>query len=376
MQTVHHPLTPAMPGSSHQLTSLHFGTPGQGPKTVVQASLHADEAPGMLVAQHLRQRLATLEAQGRLRGEVVLVPTANPLGLGQWTLRGHLGRFEACSGENFNRGFADLRPQVLQAVQGRLGDDSAANVALVRAALRSAVAALPAPTPLHSLRRALHGLACDADLVLDLHCDGEAVLHLYTTPQCWPGLQPLARCLGAQAVLLAEHSGGEPFDEACSMLWPQLAAELAPATPLPQACLAVTIELRGEADVRHDLAAADAEGILRFLALRGQVDAQGSALADDPPALACEATPLAGSMPIVAPHGGVLVFLREPGAWVQAGEAVAELLEPIAGTLTPLVAPVSGLFFARENRRVAVAGMSVGKVAGQQARRAGALLSP
>jgi hypothetical protein len=35
-------------------------------------------------------------------------------------------------------------------------------------------------------------LAIDADLVLDLHCDGEAALHLYTTPGCWPALQPLA----------------------------------------------------------------------------------------------------------------------------------------------------------------------------------------
>lgn len=33
----------------------------------IQASLHADELPGMLVAWHLKQRLAELEAAGRLR---------------------------------------------------------------------------------------------------------------------------------------------------------------------------------------------------------------------------------------------------------------------------------------------------------------------
>ena len=35
----------------------------------------------MLVAQHLRRRLLALEAEGRVLGEVVLVPAANPIGL-------------------------------------------------------------------------------------------------------------------------------------------------------------------------------------------------------------------------------------------------------------------------------------------------------
>lgn len=370
MQSLVHPLQPAMPGTAQHLVSLHYGTPGRGPKVYVQASLHADEAPGMLVAHHLRQRLAALEAEGRLRGEVVLVPAANPVGLGQWLLRGHVGRFELAGGDNFNRGYRDLSDAVFTAVQGRLGDDAAANVATVRAALRDAVAALPAPGLLESLRRTLYGLAIDADVVLDLHCDGEAVLHFYTTPACWPLAEPLARCMGARAALLAEQSGGDPFDEACSMPWAKLAARL--PQPLPQACLAVTIELRGEADVSHALAREDAAAIERFLVHRGVLDGDAGPL---PPA-ACTPTPLAGSMPLYAPHGGVVVFHRTPGDEVQAGDLIAELLDPFSGSTTPMLAPVSGLFFARENRRIAVAGMSIGKVAGAEATRSGDLLSP
>lgn len=375
MLTIQHPLQPAVPGTTRSLTSLHYGTPGSGPKAVIQASLHADEVPGMLVAHHLRQRLAALEAAGRLRGEVVLVPAANPIGLGQWLLRGHQGRFELASGENFNRAYADLAPAVAGRVAGRLGADAAANVATVRAALREAVAALPAASELQSLRKALFGLAVDADIVLDLHCDGEALLHFYTTPACWPEAQLLARCMGAETALLAEHSGGEPFDEACSMPWAQLAAQF-PAHPLPQACMAITIELRGEADVAHGLAAQDAAAIEHFLVLRGLVAAPDSGPVAEAPPLRCQATPLAGSMPLIAPHGGVIVFVRAPGERVEAGDTIAELIDPFTGALTPLKTPVDGLFFARENRRFAVAGMSVGKVAGQQARREGALLSP
>ena len=83
-----------------------------------------------------------------------------------------------------------------------------------RAALRQACAELKVTTELQSLRRTLLGLAIDADVVLDLHCDNEAVLHLYTLPALWPEVEPLARLTGSRAVLVADVSGDEPFDEA------------------------------------------------------------------------------------------------------------------------------------------------------------------
>ena len=66
-------LAGATPGLQARLRVLRFGTPGAGPKAYIQAALHADETPALLVAQHLRERLLALEAAGRLRGEVVLV---------------------------------------------------------------------------------------------------------------------------------------------------------------------------------------------------------------------------------------------------------------------------------------------------------------
>jgi predicted deacylase len=300
---------------------------------------------------------------------------ANPLGVRQWHLRGFQGRFDFHSGENFNRHFADLTEPVLAAVAGQLGPDADANVARVRAALREAVATLVARTPLEALRKTLLGLAIDADVVLDLHSDGEGLLHLYTTPQTWPQAEVLARCIGAEVALLAEHSGGQPFDEACSMVWVDLAARLGPDTPLPPACLAATIELRGEGDVRHDLAAADAEGIVRFLIARGVVAPEAGQPAEALPPLRCQPTPLAGSIPLVAPHGGMVVFLRQPGDTVRAGTPMVDIIDPLSGETTTLTAAVDGLFFARENRRFAVAGMALGKVAGVDALRSGSLLS-
>jgi predicted deacylase len=371
MKTVHHALAHGTPGIAAELLSLHFGTPGAGPKATLQAALHADEIPGLLVAHHLRERLAALEAEGRIVGEVVLVPVANPIGLAQRVLQAPMGRFDLGSGENFNRHYADLYEGVLARVDGRLGPDADANVALVREALRELAQALPARSPLESLRRTLLGLSIDADIVLDLHCDSEGVLHLYTETSVLAQVEPLARLMGAQAVLLAEASGDNPFDEACSTLWPRLAERFGAEFPIPSACAAVTVELRGEADVSHEFAAADAQALIDYLCWRGVISGGPATL---PPAR-CEATPLAGSMPVHAPHAGVVAWLREPGAVVAAGERLADLVEPMSGLVTPLLSPVDGVFYARETRRFVPAGAGVCRIAGREALRHGKLLT-
>jgi hypothetical protein len=370
-----HALIPPAPGTQRELVSLHYGPADAGRKAVIQASLHADEVPGLLVAHHLRRRLAELEARGVLRGEVVLVPFANPIGLSQRVLQAFEGRFELASGENFNRHYADLVPRAADLLEPRLRAGAEASVALVREALREACAALPATTELESLRRALLALAIDAEVVLDLHSDNEGVLHLYTATNLWGDIEPLARLMGSRAVLVADRSGDEPFDEACSMTWPRLAEELTRrlgrTVALPHACVAVTVELRGEHDVEHALADADAEALVQYLGWRGLVDGAPARL----PALACEPTPLAGSIPVVAPHGGVLVFLRELGDTLRRGEPVAQIVNPADGTAVVLESPTDGVFYARESRRFVPAGTRVAKVAGREAVRSGKLLS-
>ncbi len=376
MLTHTHRLTADAPGTTRELLSLHFGTPGHGAKAVVQASLHADEVPAMLVAHHLRGRLAELEDQGRLRGEVVLVPAANPIGMSQRLLQSPVGRFDLASGENFNRHHADLLDRVAELVSGTLSTDAEDNIARVRAALRVACAELPADTELQSLRKILITLAADADVVLDLHCDNEAVLHLYTTPALWPQTEPLARLLGAELTLLATRSGDDPFDEACSMLWPRLAERLAAQglvlNALPSACLAVTVELRGEVDVQHRLAQQDADALIHFLSHRGLIEHPSPR---ELPPLQREPLPLAGSLPVMAPHGGVLVFQRRVGDMLARGDVIAELVDPLSGSVTPLLSPTDGLLYAHESRRFAHAGMRIAKVAGRDAVRSGKLLS-
>ena len=370
MQTQHHALLSPAPGTQRELVSLHFGSPDDGRKAYIQASLHADELPGMLVAHHLRLKLAALEAADRLQGEVVLVPMANPIGLSQWLLQGHLGRFEAMSGENFNRHYPDQIEAAAVAAEGQLTQDAANNVRVLRRALQAAVAAAPVETELQSLRRSLMALSCDADIVLDLHCDAQAVVHLYTETPCWPDCEPLQRYLGSRLTLLATDSGDNPFDEACSQVWWKWETRFAGRFPIPQACLAVTVELRGAADVEHEMAEQDAQNIIDFLAFRGFV----SGAVPPMPAAIGDARPLAGCMPIKATAAGVLTFLRQPGEMVAEGDVIAHVIDPITAVVTALQSPVDGLLFARDFLRFATVGARVAKVAGLQALRTGKLL--
>jgi predicted deacylase len=369
-----HSLTPVAPGTSRELHSLHFGPAGAA-KVLIQASLHADEPPGMLVVFHLRQLLAQLEAEGLLRAEIVLLPTANPIGLAQRVLGRTLGRFALANGENFNRYFADLSERAFDLLQPQISSGNCPDQAAVKAALRQACSELPADSELQSLRKILLGLAVDADLVLDLHCDNEAVLHLYAATPQWPSVEPLARALGMELCLLATDSGDAPFDESCSMLWARLnaryVAQTGLAAPWPLACTAVTIELRGEADVEHALALRDAHAVLDYLRHVGWITGTAPVL----PPLKREPRPLQGSIPIHTPVGGVLVHRPLLGAQVRKGELIAEVVDVLSGVVHALHSPIDGLLYARESVRSVQAGMSIAKVAGLEALRSGRLLS-
>lgn len=374
MQRHDHPLRSPSLGQHTTLSSLHFGASGSGPKVYIQASLHAEELPGMLTAYHLRTLLEAADAAGQIHGHIVLVPMANPVGAGQRLQHKPMGRFELNTGENFNRHYPDFFTHISAEVLPTLGSDAQANVALVRQAMRRYLEQWTTDTELASLRRQLLLLSFDADYVLDLHCDCEAVLHFYCEEACWPQLAPLAHYLQSRAILLAKNSGSSPFDESLSGVWWRLAEALAAsgsAAPLPQACLSTTIELRGEAQVEHGLAAQDAQAIANYLRHIGVLrDAPAAAL----PNALCDATPLAGSETLYAPVPGLVVFAAEPGQQLRAGDLVAEVIDPVAHTAQRVCAGVDGLLYARIRDRYVTTGCELAKIAGPVAFRSGELL--
>jgi predicted deacylase len=367
----HHPLLTRTPCSQRQLTSLHYGHPGRAGKVYLQASLHADELPGMLALHHLRQLLDGAETRGEILGEIVLVPIANPIGLEQTLMHDAMGRFDFNSGENFNRRYPDLAQWVKVRLTDELTVDADANRQLIRRAMADALHAMQPGSEIDSMRRAQLLLAHDADIVLDLHCDAQAVVHLYGDSNDQVQLEPLARYLGAHATLLSSGTGAGSFDEACGNPWRALAEHFEGRFPVAAGCLSATVELRGEAQVEHALAATDASALFAFLQHRGII----AGTPPPQPALLHAATPYAGSLTLTAPCAGLVVFLHQPGAWIDRDEPVVQLIDPISGTSRTLCSSVSGVMYMRSAIRFAAAGVELCKVAGAMALEDGGQVS-
>jgi uncharacterized protein len=370
MQILTHPLISPALGTERHLQSFHYGAAG-GQKIYIQSSLHADELPGMLVSWALRRKLAAIEAAGKLRGEIIVVPVSNPIGLNQHLLGQMIGRFETNTANNFNRNFYDLADLVMPHIEGRLTNDAAQNLRAVRTTIGEALAEQTPRTELESQRLALQRLSYDADIVLDLHCDYEAAMHLYTNPDLWPDVEPLARYLDAKASLLALNSIGNPFDEIHSFCWSELRARYGDRYPIPSGSISVTVELRGQNDVSHEHAEHDAQAIVEYLTYRGIIEGTPAPM----PPLAFAATPLAGNEPLVAPISGVLVFRVPTGVWLEAGQDVADIVDPLTDRVVTIQNTVAGVLYARHRTRFATAGMEVARVAGATAYRSGSLLS-
>lgn len=374
MQEHRHALMAQTLGVEREIISMHFGPQGQGKQVYLQAGLHADEHPGMLALHHLKNQLLELEAAGRLTGEIILVPIANPIGLGNFVFGRHqLGRFELSSKENFNRNYLDLAELVDEQVTSALGSDSAANVELIRRCIRERLDALLPRTELESLRLTLLRLASTADYVLDIHCDSEAMVHLFVHSKQQDQARVLASFTGAHAILHAVEAGGpgaktHSFGDSFTAIWERLQRRF-PNLPIPLATFSATLELRGLHDVSHELATLDADALLAYLGHLGLItDAEVEVM---PPL--CEPTPWAGVEILNAPHSGVIAYRAPIGSKVGPGSALADVIDPLSGQVSTLYSSIAGVFYARVIERFTEANTELTFVAGQEPLRSGSL---
>lgn len=324
----------------------------------------------MLVAQHLMDLLDLAEAEGRITGEVWVVPVANPIGLGQWVAHKPQGRHELECLQNFNRGFPDLAELAGDRIAERLTKSEDENLAVIRRAFADVLADLPRPTDITDLRLTLLDWSHDADHVLDLHCDHEAILHFYASPLRPADTSTLARSIGAGLVLEQEVSGGNAFDEALTAPWAALRRRFGADHPIPPGCFSATLEYRGQGDVDDDTAAEDAARLMIYLAAAGAVSGEPA-----PAFPEASVRPLGAAGEVFAPQGGIVLWNVAPGDAVGKGDVLAEVLDPVTRSRMPVHATTSGMVFRIELWRSCLRGQSLAHVAGQEILRAGQLLS-
>jgi uncharacterized protein len=313
-------------GIAWRLPVLKFkGSDPAAPKVYIQAALHAGELPGTALLHFLCERLRSAETRGAIRGDITIVPHANPIGAAQGLFGGMEGRFDLGSRTNFNRDFPLIS----------LRD---------RALLVEDLDRYRAPD---RLKRQLIHMALGADLVIDLHCDDESLQYAYIDEAFWPEASDLAAALDMEAVLLSDGESSA-FEEAVSFAWKyetpgQKTAHLTGK-------LSVTVELRGLRDVYPAMAAGDAEGLWAFLAARGIVDDDAVKLPD----FAGPAFPLDNIEMIRAPRAGTVLFHRNIGERVSKGDLLATIIVSPGmpdGTID-VFAPQAGLIVTRVSDRL------------------------
>ena len=357
------------PGTTRRVTRHIWGAKGQGPKVYLQAALHADEMPGAIAAWYLMALLDQAEAEGRITGEIWVVPLANPIGLTQWLSDKPQGRRDMHSSANFNRGYPDLAALVAGGLEGKLTDDPAHNTAIIRAAFADALAEQTPQSQLDELRLRLLQGSHDADHVLDLHCDHVAVMHFYASSARPEITELLGRCTGSKLALIEDISGGNAFDEAHTAPWRALQAHF-PDHPIRAACFSTTLEYRGQRDVDDATAAQDAENLMAFLGAVGAV--KGAPKPAYPPA---RETPLAAAGEAFAPQGGIVTWAHAPGDEVTLGDTLGYVTDPTTRLRLPIPSPATGLMFRREMWPFCLKGHSLCHVAGTTILRQGDLLA-
>jgi uncharacterized protein len=362
------PLSGPSPGTTRTLTRHHWGREGARPKVYLQGGLHADEMPGPLALYHLMDKLDRAEAEGRITGHVVVVPLANPVGLSEWLLHKPVGRRDLEAAQNFNRGYPDFAALVGDGLEGRLGDDPAANVAVIRAAFAAALAGAKIETEVDELRIRLMEGSHDADIVLDLHCDHRAVMHFYASTARRDVTDLLGRCTGSMLALIEDVSGGNAFDEAHTAPWRALRDRFGERVPQP--CFSTTLEYRGQMEVDDATAARDADGLMAFLGAVGTLTG-GPAPSHGP----AEELPLAGAVEFMAPIGGIVSWVTQPGDRVSEGQVLGHITDTAARLRVEITAPTTGILFRQELWTTCLKGQGLCHVAGREIRRQGDLLS-
>jgi predicted deacylase len=78
---------------------------------------------------------------------------------------------------------------------------------------------------------------------------------------------------------------------------------------------------------------------------------------------------------LIAPISGVLVFRTPAGIWIEAGQEIADIVDPLSDRVETVCAGTSGVLYARHRTRFATAGMEVARIAGSKPLRSGSLLS-
>lgn len=349
---------PSFSVGTEQYILFHRFKGRSGHKSVyIQAGTHADEHPGLLVAQFLIDRLSQLEEEGRLLGDVVVCPYANPVGMTQETFGSLTGRYSLENGENFNRNFPDISEKVKERI--RSNSEKEFKLSELKSIFLDECDNDHYQNTLTVIRSFLFREAIQHDILLDLHSDSSSELHVYSTCNKEEQALSLTKTIESSILILEEEAGGFPLDEAYSKTWKAAFEEC--GINEEEIGFSATIELRGKDKVCPTLAMQDCEGIIRFLSHEGTIQLEYD-LKDGNDV---EIYPLEGLQPVKSDISGLVIWKKSLGERVEEGEVIAEVM-PLDRSWKepniPVKSSVDGVLLAKNIHHLVRQGQRIGKL--------------
>jgi len=345
-------------GTTKSIRIFSFGDLDSENKVYIQAGLHAGEHPGILVAHHLLQKFSELEKQGKIKGRIDVVPIANPIGIDQF-LNGEInGRYNFKDGMNFNRYFnRDVVDEILSENKGQeISRQGLLNKVIQRLKI------LKVNTQADALKNLLLCEALEANLVLDLHCDGESLHHVYAEKSVVEEARIVAKYIKTEQLILSDMTESSAFDDTVNHLNQQIYNNSYDAKGDSSLGNAYTIELRGRADVSEYLADKDSNSIISLLEEMSYINKlnQHKDLEE-------KNIPESSNMQVIySSFSGVVVHCKDLGDKVSVGEIVTKIINPLEIDSPPLEifkANINGQVFSRHISKLAYPGMELTKIA-------------
>ncbi len=304
----------------------------QGPDVYIQANMHGAEVQGNAVIFQLLEQLKTIE----LKGNVTLVPYANPVGCNHKNGEYTLGRFDPITGVNWNRMYHFDGEVIAPFAQAHLSASAAEVERAFKALLQGQIEQklnhnIYGLTTGQRIAYKLQRLAHQADIVLDLHTGPISSKHLY----CPEYARASAQYFDIEHVLFIPNGFDGALDEATFCPWWQLKIEFAglgrdfPITktdPSQGEKLIIkesfTVELGSQEQIDLDVAHDDALSILSYLQYQGVINSDQY----HPKTMTRYSCELEDYKALYSPMGGMVDYLAEFGQPLPAGQPLARIL--------------------------------------------------
>ena len=310
----------------------------QGPSVYIQANMHGAEVQGNAVIFQLLEQLKHIE----LKGDITLVPYANPVGCNHKNGEYTLGRFDPITGVNWNRMYhfdeAVIAPFAQQNIDASEKEIKArfqqSQIDQIEQKLDHNIWGL---TTGQRIAYQLQRMAHQADLVLDLHTGPISSKHLY----CPEYAMASASYFDIPHTIFIPNEFDGAMDEATFCPWwslQQTYKKLGRNFVMGEGAFAkesFTVELGTQEQIDLAVAHEDALGILSYLQHKGvignnceqeaqQQDSQSQNF--QPQDMTRYACYLKDYKALYSPMGGMIDYLAEFGKPLAAGEPLARIL--------------------------------------------------